>query len=391
MQGGDVVEFRYRVETLLGQGGMALTYKATEFNGNRAVVLKTPSFGTFTREDEEAEEKRRNRFRREARILARLRHENIPEFYGQGLHNGRPYIAMQFIDGMDLKRYLRLNRPRVTEAACLAVSVARALRATHEGGVLHRDLKPENIMITHGGWVYVIDFGIALPTDGDPTRYTRLGVGTTGYMAPEQILRSHDARASDLYSLGCVLYLMLSGREPFDVNADRDVVETRHLNETPKRLTGSVRDLPTEVDALVLGLLEKDMTHRPTCDDVIDILTPLLPAEGEAEPNPGFDIDLTRPYREPEQARRNDRRRRPNSVPKSKFRRSRQVTYLTRDMIRKRIADAERQVTTGDTAKAGSNLRVLLTESIEAYGRSHEVVEAVRRALADVEQPAGQH
>ncbi|GAA4551846.1 serine/threonine protein kinase [Amycolatopsis samaneae] len=389
MQNGDVVEFRYRVEELLGRGGMALTYKAVEFDGNRAVVLKTPSFGTFTQEDKKTEERRLDRFSREARMLARVHHESIPDFFTQGLHNGRPYIAMQFIDGIHLRGYLRLNRPRVTEVACLGVSVARALRATHESKILHRDIKPENIMLTHGGRVYVIDFGIALPTDGDPTRYTRLGVGTTGYRAPEQILRSRDVAASDLYSLGCVLYLMLSGREPFDTSAGMDTVEDQHLNDTPDRLTGCVRDLPAELDELVLGLLEKDFSDRPTCDDVIDVLTRHLPTEGEPEPNPGFDIDLTLPFRDPERSRTHNRRHRSSRAPKPKFRRSRQINYLTRESINDRIVNAEQQAVTGEAAAAGSDMEILLEETIEAYGRSHEMTETVRQALADVRQLTG--
>ncbi len=365
---------------------MARTFKALDMEENRAVMIKTPALGTREKLGTDAERKLLGRFAREGKILHKAAHPNIPKFYDEGIHRGLQYFAMEFIEGITLSRYLAGNRPRVIETACLAVPIAGALIATHAKNIYHRDLKPDNIMLTCSGRVYMIDFGIALSLDDDPTRYTELNVGTLSYMAPERLQGTADVPSSDLYSLGCILYLMLTGREPFASRNSGMTTEEQHLHRNPESLRHWAIDTPTEIDEFVLALLAKRYEDRPSSEDVIEVFKPYLPKLGAPEPNPGFDIDLTIPYREPRAVREVNQQLQGHKTPRAKFRRARQGDYLTRSAVNERIEKAKSDLACGDLQTACASLHALLEEAVATYGQSHEVVQLVAKVLKEAKE-----
>ena len=202
---------RYEIVSLLGQGGMGCVYKALDPMIGRPVAIKTLSADLSA--EELAEFKRR--FFREARTAGRVAHPNVVTIYDVGEADGTPFIAMEYVEGRTLRAVLDADGPLGAEAACrIATQVAAGLAAAHKLSIIHRDVKPANIMIAAGAPVKLMDFGIAKLPDGTKTQ-TGLILGSPIYVAPEQVIgRSVDGR-SDVFSLGVVLYEMLTGTVPF--------------------------------------------------------------------------------------------------------------------------------------------------------------------------------
>ncbi len=213
----DVSFGRYRIISKLGEGGMGAVYLAEDEQLHRRVALKTPFFEI---EDDALTIKR---FLREAHAAATIQHPNVCPVYEVGQHEGRYYLTMAYVEGASLADWLRESaQVPVSTALGIVEKLAGGLQAAHDAGVLHRDLKPGNILIDRGGEPYLIDFGMARRLDRDETLLTVSGVvaGTPAYMAPEQI-NGHDEQigpATDIYSLGIILYELLSGSIPFTGN-----------------------------------------------------------------------------------------------------------------------------------------------------------------------------
>lgn len=389
MKVGDILNSTYWLRELLGRGGMGRTFKAEFVPDGRLVVVKTPLEELLLAEDPAALTKAKGRFQRESRLLQRVEHPNIPKVYDVDKAKGWPYFVMQFINGISLDKYLRKSRaPRSEEVAALGVQVVRALAASHKAGVVHRDLKPENIMIAHSGWVYLIDFGIALTVGDDPTRYTNVRVGSDGYMAPERIrteagLTDKDLALSDLYSLGCVFYLMFTKRGPFvEQENSAKSIDDQHLEDEPESIRARGFDIPVALDKLVLGLLEKKPGDRPTCEDVLAVLSNYAPKIGDREPNPGFEPDLTLPFRKPEEIHAPEAgpvRRGSGSV---RFQRGRPSGFLTLGDVTERLREAEGLLASGDHPSTKELLTTLLSEATRAFGKRHHLVQQIRTALA---------
>ncbi len=202
---------RYQILSLLGEGGMGCVYKALDPVIGRTVAIKTLTGGLS--EEELAEFK--HRFFREARSAGRVAHPNVVTIYDVGEADGTPFIAMEYVEGRTLRAILDAEGPLAPERACrIAAQVAAGLAAAHKLAIVHRDVKPANIMIAAGAAVKLMDFGIAKLPDGTKTQ-TGLILGSPTYVAPEQVIgRSVDGR-SDVFSLGVVLYEMLTGAVPF--------------------------------------------------------------------------------------------------------------------------------------------------------------------------------
>src|SRR6516162_3873402 len=202
----------YEVEAVLGRGGMGIVYQARHLRLNRPVALKMLLGGTH------AGPRELERFLREAEAVAGLRHENIVRVYDVGDHDGRPYFTMEYVEGGSLAQKLAGAPQPAREAARLVATVAGAVRAAHQSGVVHRDLKPANVLLTADGTAKVSDFGLARRLEGG-TALTQSGVvmGTPSYMAPEQARGQAQASgpAVDVYALGAILYELLTGRPPF--------------------------------------------------------------------------------------------------------------------------------------------------------------------------------
>ncbi|HYO99820.1 MAG TPA: serine/threonine-protein kinase [Pyrinomonadaceae bacterium] len=266
---GQVLDEKYRLDRRLGEGGMGTVYHATHLLIDRPVAVKVlhPRFV----EDEAAQE----RFRREARAAGRLRHTNAVTVTDFGrTAEGFVYIVMELLEGRNLREVLAFESPMEGgRAVALMLPVAAAVEAAHESGVIHRDLKPANIFIVQPKnappVVKVLDFGIAklaadTVDDSEQNALTQTGVmiGTPRYMSPEQCDGAHLTPASDVYSLGIILYEMLTGTTPF-TGPSPLAVALQHSSKPPRRPTELVPNIPPELERIVLHALEKNPLNRP--------------------------------------------------------------------------------------------------------------------------------
>ena len=254
-QPGQPFDGRYRVLGRLGVGGMATVYLAEDSSLGRKVALKV--MAERYAEDGEFVE----RFRREAQAAARLNHPNIIAVYDRGEADGRPYIAMEYLQGRTLKQVIQKEGPLSPERAiAVAMQVLAGLRYAHEHGVVHRDVKPHNVLVGDDGRIKVTDFGIAHA--GDP-QMTEVGsiVGTAQYLSPEQARGRSVGPQTDIYSLGVVVYEMLAGRVPFE--GDSSVaIAMQHVSDDPPPLR-SLAPLVPESLAMVVGhAMLKDPAQR---------------------------------------------------------------------------------------------------------------------------------
>jgi serine/threonine-protein kinase len=205
---------RYEIESLIGEGGMGRVYKARDPAIGRTVAIKTLNVDLEPAQFEEFKQ----RFFREARTAGRLQHSNVVTIYDVGEQDGLAYITMEYVEGKTLREVMDAESPLKVDTACrIAAEVAAGLAVAHRQGVVHRDVKPSNIMVGPGGTVKLMDFGIARLPEGMRTR-TGLVLGSPTYIAPEQIVGVPVDGRYDLFSLGIVLYEMLTGAVPFRGN-----------------------------------------------------------------------------------------------------------------------------------------------------------------------------
>src|SRR5215210_2281048 len=254
---GDIVDGRYLLERSLGSGGMGEVYLAHDEVLDRDVALKM-LMSHYAGDEEFAE-----RFLREARSAASLSHPNIVQVYDRGeTEDGISYIAMEYVPGGTLKELIDERAPfGAREAAGVAARISLALEAAHERGVIHRDIKPQNVLVTSSYDLKVTDFGIARAASAVTNSASGTVFGTAGYISPEQAMGEPVGPASDLYSLGVVLYEMLTGELPY--TADNSIaVCMKHVTEPlrpPRALNPAI---PESMNALVVKLLAKDPSDR---------------------------------------------------------------------------------------------------------------------------------
>jgi serine/threonine protein kinase len=265
-----LVDNRYSILSLLGSGGMGHVYQARDEILGRDVALKV------LKEPYIDDKLFVERFRREARNAAALSHPNIvPVYDGGKAEDGTPYIAMEYMAGGTLGEHIeRKGKLDTPEAAAIAIQIARALREAHHHGVIHRDVKPHNIFLAEYpasssavpegislGAVKVGDFGIARAAEATTMTESNLILGTPRYLSPEQAKGDPVGPKSDLYSLGVLLYQMLTGRVPFD-DEDPIAITMKHVSEPPPSPKETNPEIAEEMNALVLRLLSKDPEER---------------------------------------------------------------------------------------------------------------------------------
>ena len=253
---GKVFDDRYEVVRKLGSGGMADVYLAYDRLLGRQVALKVLS-SRYANDEQFVE-----RFRREASAAASLNHPNIVQIYDRGEAEGTYYIAMEYLEGRRLKDIILKYAPLSPELiVSVAIQIVEALRFAHRRNIIHRDIKPQNIMVDAEGRVKVTDFGIARA--GNASTMTEAGsiLGTAHYLSPEQAQGRPVEAASDLYSLGVVMYEMATGKLPFD--GDNPVtIAMQHVHEQPVPPRSLVPDLPENLEAVILRALAKEPTER---------------------------------------------------------------------------------------------------------------------------------
>lgn len=268
---------RYRLLRELGRGGMGIVWKAWDTLLKRPVALKQVLSHTLG--DREAIE----RFMREARAAARLHHPNIVQVHDVGVHDGKHFFTADYVDGESLDRMMTRSLP-LRRAVEIVRDAARALAYAHEQGILHRDIKPGNLLVDSQGRGYVTDFGLARDVEGAARAgLTLTGVimGTPQYMSPEQAEGKNEqlGPASDQFSLGVVLYELLTGRRPFEGKGLRDLLNSI-LSQDPVPPSRLVRRIPRDVETICLKALEKDPARRyPTLGDLADDLQRYLDGE----------------------------------------------------------------------------------------------------------------
>jgi serine/threonine-protein kinase len=256
---------RYRVEALLGSGGMAQVYRGTDMVLSRSVAIKVLS-SDYSRDPAFVE-----RFRREARAAARLNHPTVVSVYDTGSDDGVHFIVMEFVSGRTLAQILAAEGPLLPErVAAISARVAEALSFAHEAGLVHRDVKPGNVMLTDRGDVKVMDFGIARAASGPGQAITETTsiLGTAAYLSPEQAEGKPVDPRSDIYSLGVVLYELLTGQPPFS-GPSPVAVAYKHVMEEPVPPSAVRSGVPSALEAIAMRALAKDPSRRYASADLM--------------------------------------------------------------------------------------------------------------------------
>ena len=268
---------RYEILDEIGQGAMGTVYRARDPLIERAVAIKTVSIGQLQQDGADAE----SRFLREAQSAGRLSHPNIVTIYDVGEADGLAYIAMEHLQGPTLRKLMNKGPMPLDLVVETATQMAEALAFAHEHGVIHRDIKPANVIVTgQHGRIKLTDFGIAHLAHSDHTFAGQM-LGSPRYMSPEQAMgRQVDGR-SDIFSLGAVLYEMLTGHYAFDGDSLPSIVY-RVVNEVPVAATALRPRLPEELSSLLTRMLNKDPDARPDARTLVNALHALTPAAPHA-------------------------------------------------------------------------------------------------------------
>ncbi len=262
---GQIVGGKYLLEEFIGEGGMAVVYRATHVNMERPVVVKILQ-GRLA-----ASEKSVQRFERECKVTAKVSHPNVVSVFDVGFINGnQPYLVMEFIKGESLRDKIDHEGPLpLASAAAILIQICRGLQEAHSTGIIHRDLKPENILLQERSdrpdWVKIVDFGIAHLSTGAMQRLTKTGsvVGTAEYMAPEQLRDFPLDTRSDLYSLGVMLFEMLTATVPFEADT-LEAMLLKAIMDPPDPPSKYRQDVQagSHFDRVVLKAMEKDPDKR---------------------------------------------------------------------------------------------------------------------------------
>jgi serine/threonine-protein kinase len=271
---GNLLNGRFRLEEKIGAGGMSTVYRAYDTTLERWVAIKSMHRDISTDPDQ------LERFRREARAVARLNHPHVVTVIDFGEDDGSPYIVLELVEGETLKqRIKRMGRLPVGEAVAYAIEIGRALSAAHAAHLVHRDVKPQNVLIDQEGRAKVTDFGIARSLEVHGLTATGRVLGTTDYVAPEQALGHEVTEQSDVYSLGIVLYEMLAGEPPFRAES-QVAVAMKHVQEQMPDILVARPDVSSALASVVDRATAKELGNRyATADDLVHDLEQVLAIE----------------------------------------------------------------------------------------------------------------
>jgi tRNA A-37 threonylcarbamoyl transferase component Bud32 len=264
---GTLLSGRYRLDAQVGTGGMSTVFRAFDTVLERQVAIK------LMHREIASDSGQLERFRREARAVAQLNHPNIVGVIDAGEDENTPYIVFEFVEGQTLKERIRhFGRLEIAEAVAYAIEIARALGAAHERGIVHRDVKPQNVLVDEEGLAKVTDFGIARTLDQEGLTADGRVLGTTDYVSPEQALGHPVTGQSDIYSLGIVLFEMLTGDVPFH-GENQVAVAMKHVREELPDVQIRRPEVSSSLASLVDAMTSKDLDLRP--DDDSDLIADL--------------------------------------------------------------------------------------------------------------------
>ena len=299
---GELIAGRYELHELVGSGGMSNVFRAHDRLLERSVAIKV------LHEQYSADEDYVERFRREARSVAQLAHPNIVTVIDRGEEDGRQYIVFEYVEGENLKGLLSHGALPVDQALRYGLQIAGALDFAHKRGLVHRDVKPQNVLLTEEGEPKVTDFGIARSVDVQSVTQSGTVLGTSDYIAPEQARGEQVDQRTDIYSLGVMLYELLTGEVPY--SGDNFVaVAMQHLHDPVPSVLDRRRDVPVRLDLAVQCAMAKDPADR--FDSMEELIDELERCFGEL----GSDDEATRIVRPPRRQRATRPRRRFPVVP----------------------------------------------------------------------------
>ncbi|HEX3027559.1 MAG TPA: protein kinase, partial [Clostridia bacterium] len=253
---GKKLDGRYEVQEIIGVGGMAVVYKAYDCIDDRTVAVKILKDEYLTNEEF------RRRFKNESKAVAVLSHPNIVKVYDVSFGEKFQYIVMEFIDGITLKEYIDQQKNLTwKEALHFTVQILRALQHAHDRGIVHRDIKPQNIMMLEDGTIKVTDFGIARFAHSETRTMTDKAIGSVHYISPEQARGGYTDEKSDIYSVGVMLFEMLTGELPFEADSAVSVA-IMQLQQNPKQPREINPDIPEGLEEITLRAMQKDPAQR---------------------------------------------------------------------------------------------------------------------------------
>ena len=245
----------YKIMEKLGEGGMGVVYKAEDTKLKRDVAIK------FLPHQISANKEERQRFQIEAQAAAALNHPNIATIYAIEESDDEVFIAMEYINGIELKDKISKSKPGIDESLNIIEQISQGLGAAHQKGITHRDIKSSNVMITPTGQIKIMDFGLAKVRG--VSQITKFGttLGTTAYMSPEQARGEHVDQRTDIWSLGVIAFELLTGKTPYEGEFEQAIIYSI-LNEEPKSPITLRKEIPIKLDKIIMKMLTKNKEHR---------------------------------------------------------------------------------------------------------------------------------
>jgi serine/threonine-protein kinase len=286
---GKLLDDRYEILEVIGEGGMAVVYKALCHRLNRYVAVK------IMRDDMATDDEFRQRFCAESHAVAMLSHPNIVAVYDVSHNDAMEYIVMELVDGITLRQYMdKRGAVPWREALHFTKQMAKALAHAHERGIIHRDIKPQNIMLLKDGTIKIGDFGIAA-LENELHEENGQAIGSIHYIAPEQARGECPDARSDIYSLGVVMYEMLTGKKPYEGDSIGEIA-VKHMNANPVMPRDIVPEIPPELEKITLKAMCADLSERyQSASELLQALDDFTQSQLKAEENPVPDEEETAP------------------------------------------------------------------------------------------------